>query len=182
MLIQSTPLDGAALIDLKRLEDDRGFFARSFCRQEFLDAGLEPLVEQANISFNHKAGTLRGMHFQFSPHQETKLVRCIRGAIYDVIVDLRPDSATFMQHFGAELTEDNCTSLFVPRDFGHGYLALTDGATVHYQVSTAYAPGAEGGLRWDDPELGLSWPIPPTVISDKDANWPLLSEKPWGSR
>jgi dTDP-4-dehydrorhamnose 3,5-epimerase len=182
MLIHSTPLAGAALIDLKRLEDDRGFFARSFCRQEFLDAGLDPVVEQANISFNHRAGTLRGMHFQFHPHQETKLVRCLRGAIYDVIVDLRPDSPTFMQHFGAELTEDNMTSLLVPKDFGHGYIALTDGATVHYQVSYPYTPGAESGLRWDDPELGITWPMQPTVLSDKDASWPLLSERSLAER
>lgn len=182
MLIQPTPLDGAALIDLKRLEDDRGFFARSFCRQEFIDAGLDPVVEQTNISFNHQAGTLRGMHFQFSPHQETKLVRCLRGAIWDVIVDLRPGSPTFMHHFGVDLTEDNMTSLLVPKDFGHGYIALTDGATVHYQVSTAYVPGAEGGLRWDDPDLALPWPIRPTVISPKDTAWPLLSEQPLSDR
>lgn len=182
MLIHQTPLAGAALIDLKRLEDDRGFFARAFCRQEFLDAGLDPVVEQTNISFNHKAGTLRGMHFQFAPHQETKLVRCLRGAIYDVIVDLRPDSPTFMQHFGAELNEDNMTSLLVPKDFGHGYLALTDGAVVHYQVSYPYTPGAESGLRHDDPELGIEWPMTPTVVSEKDASWPLLSEVPLAER
>jgi len=182
MLIQPTPLAGAALIDLKLLEDDRGFFARSFCRQEFIDAGLEPLVEQANMSYNHKAGTLRGMHYQRDPHAETKLVRCIRGAIYDVIVDLRPDSETYLQHFGAELTADNRTSLFVPRNFAHGYISLTDGAEVHYQVSTAYAPGAEQGLRHDDPALGIDWPIEPVVISPKDAAWPLLSELPMDQR
>ncbi len=182
MLIQPTPLLGAALIDLKLLEDDRGFFARSFCRQEFLDAGLEPAVEQANMSFNHRAGTLRGMHLQRSPHQETKLVRCFRGAIYDVIVDLRPDSETYLQHFGAELSQDNRTSLFVPRDFAHGYLSLIDGAEVHYQVSQSYVPGAEVGLRWDDPRLDIRWPIEPVVVSEKDAAWPLLSDLPLDQR
>jgi dTDP-4-dehydrorhamnose 3,5-epimerase len=176
MLIHTTPLPGAALIDLKLLEDDRGFFARSFCRQEFLDAGLEPLVEQANISFNHKAGTLRGLHFQLEPDAETKLIRCYRGAIYDVIVDLRPESSTYLEWFGAELTEDNRTAMYVPRNFAHAYLTLTDKAEVMYQVSTAYTPGAERGLRWDDPAIGIEWPIPPVLVSEKDAAWPLLSE------
>ncbi len=176
MLIHTTPLEGAALIDLKLLEDDRGFFARSFCRQEFLDAGLEPLVEQANISFNFLAGTLRGLHYQLAPDAETKLVRCFRGAIWDVIVDLRPDSPTRLQWFGAELSAENRTAMYVPREFAHAYVTLTDEAEVMYQVSTPYTPGAERGLRWNDPELGIQWPIPPAVVSDKDAGWPLLSE------
>ncbi|NMH96095.1 dTDP-4-dehydrorhamnose 3,5-epimerase [Pseudonocardia acidicola] len=176
MQIHSTPLAGSALIDLKRLEDDRGFFARSFCRQEFIDAGLEPLVEQANISFNYAKGTLRGFHYQLEPNAETKLIRCYRGAIYDVIVDLRPESPTYLQHFGAELTDDNRTAMFVPRDFAHAYLTLTDNAEVMYQVSTAYTPGAERGLRWNDPELGVQWPAEVTTVSEKDAAWPLLSE------
>lgn len=176
MLINTTPLPGAALVDLKLLEDDRGFFARSFCRQEFIDAGLDPLVEQANISFNHKAGTLRGLHYQREPNAETKLVRCYRGAIYDVIVDLRPTSPTYLKWFGAELSEDNRTAMYVPRNFAHAYLTLTDSAEVMYQVSTAYTPGAERGLRWNDPELAITWPIAPVVVSGKDAAWPLLSE------
>ncbi|MGH3565076.1 MAG: dTDP-4-dehydrorhamnose 3,5-epimerase [Pseudonocardia sp.] len=176
MQIRTTPLAGAAVIDLKRLEDDRGFFARSFCRQEFIDAGLHPLVEQANVSFNHKAGTFRGFHYQLDPHAEAKLVRCYRGAIYDVIVDLRPESPTYMQHFGVELTEENRTALYVPRHFAHAYLTLTDRAEVLYQVTTAYAPGFERGLRWDDPTLGVEWPVEITTISEKDAAWPLLSE------
>ncbi|MGH8922134.1 MAG: dTDP-4-dehydrorhamnose 3,5-epimerase family protein, partial [Actinomycetes bacterium] len=147
MQILPTPLDGAALIDLKLLEDDRGFFARAFCRQEVIDAGLEPLIEQANISFNHKAGTLRGFHYQLEPNAETKLIRCYRGAIYDVIVDLREDSPTYLQWFGAELNEQNRTAMYVPRNFAHAYLTLTDGAEVIYQVSTPYTPGAERGLR-----------------------------------
>jgi dTDP-4-dehydrorhamnose 3,5-epimerase len=175
MQIHTTPLPGSALVDLKLLEDDRGFFARAFCRQEF-DAGLEPLVEQANISFNHKAGTLRGFHYQLEPNAETKFIRCYRGAIYDVIVDLRPESPTYLKWFGAELTEDNRTAMYVPRNFAHAYLTLTDKAEVMYQVSTAYTPGAERGLRWDDPAIGVDWPIPPMIISEKDAAWPLLSE------
>lgn len=182
MLIQPTPLAGAALIDLKLLEDDRGFFARSFCRQEFIDAGLEPMVEQSNMSYNHKAGTLRGMHYQREPHGETKLIRCFRGAVYDVIVDLRPESETFLQHFGVELSEDNRSSLFIPRNFAHGYITLTDRAEVHYQVSTAYTPGAEQGLRFDDPVLGIQWPSQPVVVSQKDRSWPLVSEVPVESR
>jgi dTDP-4-dehydrorhamnose 3,5-epimerase len=175
MQIHTTPLPGAALVDLKLLEDDRGFFARAFCRQEFVDAGLEPLVEQANISYNHKAGTLRGFHYQLEPNAETKLIRCYRGAIYDVIVDLRQESPTYLQWFGAELSEDNRTAMYVPRLFAHAYLTLTDAAEVIYQVSTPYTPGAERGLRWDDPALAVDWPIPPAIVSEKDAAWPLLS-------
>lgn len=176
MQITPTPLDGAALVDLTRLEDDRGFFARSFCRQEFLDAGLDPVVEQANVSFNHRAGTLRGFHYQTEPNTEAKLVRCLRGAILDVIVDLRPESPTYLRHFGAELSADNRTALYVPHHFGHAYLTLTDDAEVLYFVSTAYAPGFERGLRYDDPALGVTWPIEVSTISDKDAAWPLLAE------
>lgn len=178
MQIQTTPLAGAVLVDVRRLEDQRGFFARTFCRQEFLDAGLDPVVEQANISFNHHAGTLRGFHYQLDPNAEAKLVRCSRGAIYDVIVDLRPESPTYLEHFGVELTEDNRTALYVPRHFAHSYVTLVAGAEVHYQVTTAYAPGFERGLRFDDPTLGVRWPVAITTISAKDAAWPLLSEVP----
>lgn len=171
MKITSTHIPGVAIIDLQLLEDDRGFFARSFCRQEFIDAGLEPLVEQCNVSFNHRAGTLRGMHLQVQPAPEAKLVRCTRGAIVDQIVDLRPDSPTRLQHVSVDLTEDNRRALYVPPFFAHGYLTLTDGAEVAYQVSGAYTPGTERGLRYDDPALGLSWPIAITVISDKDRSW-----------
>lgn len=182
MQITPTPLAGAALVDLKLIEDDRGFFARTFCRQEFIDAGLDPLVEQANIAFNHKAATMRGFHYQVGPNAETKLVRCYRGAIYDVIVDLRPESPTYLKSFGVELTESNRTALFVPREFAHGYVTLTDNTEIGYQVSAAYAPGAEGGLRWDDPALGVEWPVQPTILSAKDAAWPLLSEQALDAR
>jgi dTDP-4-dehydrorhamnose 3,5-epimerase len=170
----TTHIEGPAIIDLELREDDRGFFARSFCRQEFIDAGLSPVVEQCNVSFNHSAGTLRGMHYQLDPAPEAKLVRCTRGAIVDIIVDVRPDSPTRFQHVAVELTADNRRSLYVPPYFAHGYLTLTDGAEVTYQVSAAYTPGVERGLRYDDPALNLPWPIDMQVISDKDANWPLL--------
>jgi dTDP-4-dehydrorhamnose 3,5-epimerase len=176
MRIRKTPLLGAALVDLERIEDDRGFFARSFCRREFIDAGLDPLVEQANISFNQKIGTMRGFHYQLDPHAEAKLVRCYRGAIHDVIVDLRPESPTYMRHFAVELTEDNRTALYVPRHFAHAFLTLADRAEVLYQITPAYAPGFGRGLRWDDPALGVEWPIGITTISEQDATWPLLSE------
>ena len=177
MNITTTPLSGVAVIDLERKEDDRGFFARTFDREEFADAGLEPLVEQCNLSYNHKAGTLRGMHYQVAPATEAKLVRCTAGAIVDVIVDVRPDSPTYLQHYAIELSADNRRALYVPPMFAHGYQALTDGAEVSYQVSEAYTPGTERGLRHDDPALGLSWPLPVSVISPKDAGWPLMGDQ-----
>jgi dTDP-4-dehydrorhamnose 3,5-epimerase len=177
MRLTSTELAGTAIVDLELREDDRGFFARTFCREEFAAAGLEPLVEQCNLSYNHRAGTLRGMHYQLAPAEEAKLVRCTRGAIVDVIVDMRPESATYLQHVAVELTADNRRALYVPPMFAHGYLTLADGAEVVYQVSQAYTPGAEAGLRYDDPALGISWPVPVTVISPKDAAWPLLAER-----
>lgn len=177
MIINQTPIDGPAIIDLELRSDDRGFFARTFCRDEFVAAGLEPAVEQCNQSFNHVAGTLRGMHFQVAPHPEAKLVRCIRGAIVDIIVDLRPDSVTRLQHVAVELTADNRRAFYVPPYFAHGYQALVDDTEVSYQVGGTYEPSAERGLRFDDPDLGLAWPIPVSVISAKDASWPLLADR-----
>ncbi len=177
MIISTTPLAGPAIIDLELKQDERGFFARSFDRESFAAAGLEPVVEQCNVSFNHRAGTLRGMHFQVAPATEAKLVRCTAGAIVDIIVDVRPDSPTYLQHYAIELTADNRRALYVPPMFAHGYQALTDGAEVSYQVSEAYTPGTERGLRHDDPALGLSWPLPVSVISAKDAAWPLMGEQ-----
>ena len=177
-LMKFTTFDiaGPALVDLEFREDDRGWFARMFCREEFVAAGLEPLVEQGNQSYNFKAGTLRGMHYQTGDAPETKLVRCIRGAIVDIIVDMRPDSPTRLQHIAVELTADNRKALYVPPMFAHGYLTLTDDAEVTYLVSGKYTPSAERGLRYDDPALALPWPIPVSVISPKDAAWPLLEE------
>ena len=177
MKITTTSLVGLAVIELERNEDERGFFARTFDRTDFDAAGLEPLVQQCNLSYNHKAGTLRGMHYQVTPATEAKLVRCTAGAIVDIVVDVRPESPTFLQHYAIELTAVNRRALYVPPMFAHGFQTLTDGAEVTYQVSQAYTPGTERGLRHDDPVLRLSWPRPVSVISSKDASWPLMAEQ-----
>jgi dTDP-4-dehydrorhamnose 3,5-epimerase len=174
MLFTETKLKGAFIIDLDHREDNRGFFARTFCANEFEQHGLKPSVAQCNLSFNHKKGTLRGMHYQTPPAAETKLIRCTQGAIYDVIVDMRPDSPTYLSHIGVELTAENRRALYVPEMFAHGYQALTDGAEVVYQVGEFYTPGYERGLRYNDPILGIEWPTEVTVISEKDAAWALL--------
>ncbi|CAM3526469.1 dTDP-4-dehydrorhamnose 3,5-epimerase [Deinococcus frigens] len=174
MIFTETKLKGAFIIDLELREDERGGFARTFCMNEFEAHGLKPQVAQCNLSFNHKAGTLRGMHYQLAPAAETKLVRCTRGAIVDVIVDLRPESDTYLEHVAVELNDDNRRALYVPELFAHGYQALSDGAEVSYQVGEFYTPGSERGLRYDDPRLGIQWPMPVSVISEKDAAWPLL--------
>jgi dTDP-4-dehydrorhamnose 3,5-epimerase len=171
MIFTETKLKGAFIIDLELRGDDRGAFARTFCAKEFEDHGLKPTVAQCNLSFNYKAGTLRGMHYQVPPAAESKLVRCTQGAIYDVIIDLRPDSPTYMQHIGVELTADNRRALYVPELFAHGYQALTDGAEVTYQVGEFYTPGYERGIRYDDPAFNIEWMMPITVISEKDASW-----------
>jgi dTDP-4-dehydrorhamnose 3,5-epimerase len=176
MIFTETPLKGAFIIDIERREDPRGFFARVFCQKEFADHGLKPVIAQSNVAYNTAQGTLRGMHFQYPPAPETKLVRCTRGAILDVIVDLRPESPTFLQHVAVELTEDNHRALYVPERFAHGYQALVDGTETSYQVGEFYTPSTEGGLRHDDPRLALSWPLPITEMSPKDAAWPLLDE------
>ncbi len=178
MKILTTPIEGVAIVELERKEDDRGFFARTYDRDEFVRAGLEPAVEQCNLSYNHRAGTVRGMHLQVAPHPETKLVRCVRGALVDIIVDLRPGSPTRLQHVAVELTADNRRALFVPAYFGHGFQTLVDDTEAVYQVSGAYTPQAERGLRHDDPDLALPWPMPAAVISDKDRSWPLLADRP----
>jgi dTDP-4-dehydrorhamnose 3,5-epimerase len=175
MIFTTTPIEGVAIIDLELRSDDRGHFARIFDRGEFIANGLEPMVEQGNLSYNYKAGTLRGMHLQIAPHPEAKLIRCINGAIVDIIVDMRPDSPTRLQHVAVELSAENRRAFYVPPFFAHGYQTLTDDAEVTYQVSGSYAPAAERGLRHDDPELGLPWPLPVAVISDKDKAWPLVS-------
>jgi dTDP-4-dehydrorhamnose 3,5-epimerase len=173
-----TPLEGAHVIEPNLVEDDRGGFARTFCAREFVEHGLSDVVAQANLSFNHRRGTLRGMHYQLPPAAEAKLVRCTRGAIHDVIVDMRPDSPTYLAHFAIELSEGNRTALYVPELFAHGYQALTDGAEVVYQVSEFYAPGYELGLMYDDPALGIDWPLPVSVISEKDRSWPRYEGAP----
>jgi dTDP-4-dehydrorhamnose 3,5-epimerase len=180
VIITSTELPGPAVVELEIRSDERGGFARTFCREEFTAAGLDPAVEQCNLSFNHVAGTLRGMHWQVPPFGEPKLVRCTRGAIIDIIVDMREDSPTRLQHVAVELSASNRRALYVPAYFAHGYQTLDDDTEVVYQVGAAYAPGAERGLRHDDPSLGLTWPVPVSMISDKDASWPLLD--PAGAR
>jgi dTDP-4-dehydrorhamnose 3,5-epimerase len=172
VIILETPLKGAFTIDLERRSDERGFFARTFCRKEFDAAGLNTQLVQCNLSYNYLRGTLRGMHFQTPPAAEVKVVRCTRGVICDVIVDLRPESPTYLSHYAVELSSDNGRALYVPEMFAHGYQALTEGAEVAYQVTEYYTPGCERGIRYDDAMLAISWPLPVTSISEKDATWP----------
>jgi dTDP-4-dehydrorhamnose 3,5-epimerase len=166
-------LPGAYLIELDRIEDERGFFARTFCRDEFAEHGLETEVVQANTAFNRRSGTLRGMHFQAAPHEESKLVRCTRGAVYDVIVDLRPGSPTHTRWVGVELTAENDVMLYVPKGFAHGYQTLVDETETSYLMSEHYEPSAASGVRWNDPAFGIDWPeTEERVINDRDRTWP----------
>ena len=172
MIFNKTKLEGAYIVELQKHEDERGFFARGWCQEEFEQAGLIPKVVQANISYNPYKGTLRGMHMQNAPYEETKFIRCTRGALYDVIVDLRQDSLTFMQWIGVELTEKNYRMLYVPRGFAHGFQTLEADTEAFYMVSEFYTPSAEQGYRYNDPAFGIEWPLPVTTMSDKDKNWP----------
>ncbi len=172
MIFVETKLPGAFIVDLEPREDSRGFFARAWCEREFEEHGLETRLVQCNLSFNHSEGTVRGMHFQLPPHEEAKLIRCTRGAIYDVLVDLRPDSPAYMDWIGVELTAENRRTVYAPVGVAHGYQTLADETETFYQVSEFYAPGAEGGVRWNDPAFGIEWPLPVRVISEKDASWP----------
>ena len=173
MIFRETKLAGAFIIDLEKREDERGFFARAWCEKEFAEHGLATRLVQCNLSYNARPGTLRGMHYQVAPHEETKLVRCFRGAIFDVIIDLRRDSKTYKQWVGVELSADNRRALYVPEGFAHGYQTLTPDAETFYQVSEFYAPEAERGVRWNDPAFGIKWPeTPERVISEKDTAFP----------
>jgi dTDP-4-dehydrorhamnose 3,5-epimerase len=173
MVFKETRLGGSYVIDLEAIEDERGFFARTWCAREFADHGLNPHLAQGNVSFNRRKGTLRGMHFQKPPHEEAKVVRCTRGAIYDIIVDLRPDSPTFKSWIGVELTAENRSMLYVPEGFAHGYQTLVDDAETLYLVSEFYAPEAEAGVRWNDPAFAIQWPDPDgAFLSEKDRSWP----------
>ena len=176
MIFTETKLSGAFIIDLQLREDDRGFFARAFCQHEFEEHGLKPVIAQANIGFNRRKGTLRGMHFQYPPAPETKLVRASRGAVLDIIVDLRPESPTYLQHVTVELSADNHRGIYIPERFAHGYQALADDTETTYHVGEFYTPGAEGGLPYDDPRLGLTWPLPVSAMSEKDREWKPLAE------
>jgi dTDP-4-dehydrorhamnose 3,5-epimerase len=170
--LQPTDLPGAYVIEQERHADERGFFARTWCAQELSARGLEAALAQCSVSFNRRRGTLRGLHYQAPPHAEVKVVRCTRGAVYDVAVDLRPDSPSFRRWTAAELTADNGRALYIPRGFAHGLYVLADDTEVTYQISAPYAPEAARGLRWDDPFLGVDWPGPVEVIAPRDREFP----------
>jgi dTDP-4-dehydrorhamnose 3,5-epimerase len=175
MIFIPTKLSGVYIIEPEPHHDARGFFARTFCAREFEEQGLAKEFVQCSISSNRTQGTLRGVHYQESPACETKLVRCTSGAIYDVVVDLRQDSPTYLEHLGVELTAQNRRALYIPEMFAHGLQTLAEETEVFYQISQFYAPDKSTGLRFDDPKLGIRWPLPVTVINDKDMNWPLLA-------
>jgi dTDP-4-dehydrorhamnose 3,5-epimerase len=174
MRFTPTPLRGAFVVEPEPHVDERGLFARTFCSREFAEHGLATTFVQCSVSLNRLRGTLRGMHYQRPPACEVKLVRCTAGSIYDVIVDVRPDSPTYRQHFGVELTAANRRALYIPEMFAHGFQSLQDDSEVFYQISEFYTPDASTGLRFDDPALGIAWPLPVTVMSEKDRLWPLL--------
>jgi dTDP-4-dehydrorhamnose 3,5-epimerase len=177
MRFAETELKGAFVVELETIRDNRGFFACSFSTKEFEERGLQPLVAQCNVSFNVRKGTLRGMHFSVPPSPETKLVRCTRGVILDVIVDLRPDSPTYLRHVAVELSAANRRALYVPPLFAHGYQTLTDDSEVHYQIDRLYDPATQRGYRYDDPAFGIDWPLEVTEISEKDAAAPLVGDR-----
>ena len=173
MIFKETKLKGAFLIEVKKLEDNRGFFGRAWCQKEFKEHSLVTDLAQMNVAFNNKNGILRGMHYQAAPYEEVKLVRCTRGAVYDVIIDLRPNSDTYKQWIGVELTADNYRMLYVPAGFAHGYQTLTDNSEIFYLVSEYYKATAEKGVRWDDSAFNIEWPsVSKRIISEKDSRWP----------
>jgi len=175
MIFTELSLKGAFLVEVKKLEDERGFFGRAFCKNEFLEHGLNPNFVQINTSLSKKKGTIRGMHYQVDPYQEVKFIRCTRGRIWDVIIDLRPESPTFMKWAGNELSADNCRMVYVPGNFAHGFISLEDNSEVYYPVTQFYTPGAERGLRWDDPAFSIQWPIEVILVSEKDKAHPKFS-------
>ena len=175
MIFDPTPLDGAYVIQPERRGDERGFFTRTYCVNEFAELGLNTTLCQANAAYTAARGTTRGMHYQIEPHSEVKLLRCTRGRVFDAIVDMRENSKTYLQWFGVELNAENGTQLYVPEGFANGYQVLEDDSEISYLVSQFYEPSAERGLRWDDPRIGIEWPLTADVeISDKDAAWELL--------
>jgi len=179
MKFKETKLAGAYVVELEPHRDERGFFARSWCEEEFGRQGLITRMVQSNVSLNLHKGTLRGLHFQKYPHEEVKLVRCTRGQVFDVMVDLRPESPTFKQWVGAELSEDNHTMLYVPRRFGHGFITLSEQSEVFYQVSHPYDRDTASGAPWDDPAFGIKWPIEPAIISQADRSWAKFEQSPF---
>ena len=182
MRFAETSIPGAFVVDLDRREDDRGFFARAFCVEEFRAHGLEPAVVQANLSFNGRRGTLRGLHYQSPPALERKFFRCIRGATFHVVVDMRPDSDAYLRWFGVELSAESGRGLYIPALCAAGYQALTNEAEVLYLVSEFYSPEHERGVRYDDPVLAIEWPLPAAGVSEKDRSWPLVGVVPAGTR
>lgn len=172
MIFRETELKGAFIIEPQRNEDERGFFARTWCQQEFIAHGLNPRVVQCNVSFNRHRGTMRGMHFQEAPYAEARLVLCTQGAIYDVIIDLRRESSTFARWVAVNLTAEECNMIYVPEGFAHGFLTLLDDTEVFYQMSEFYHPDSVRGVRWDDPKFQIQWPLVPTVISNRDHSYP----------
>lgn len=174
MKFEQTYLQGAWVIELNAHKDERGYFARGFCKEEFNKHHINSNIVQSNVSFSKSAGTLRGMHFQKSPAAETKLIRCSQGALYDVIIDLRKGSPTYLKHFGIELSASNFKMLYVPQGFAHGFITLVDNTEAIYMVSEYYTPSLEFGVRYNDPQFSIKWPIPTQLISDKDASWPLF--------
>lgn len=172
MIFHRTIIPGACVVELEKRADERGFFARGWCRQEFADESLCDRFVQMNISFNRHRHTLRGFHYQVAPHREDKLLRCVRGALHDVMIDLRPDSQTYMRHIAVELNATNYLALLVPKGCANAFLTLEDNTEANYLVSESYAPADERGVRWNDPAFGISWPAEPAVISEKDQNWP----------
>jgi dTDP-4-dehydrorhamnose 3,5-epimerase len=174
--ITQLEVDGVHLVELEPFSDDRGFFARSFDSEQFAHRGMRPEVAQCNVSYNRTAGTVRGLHLSLPGHPESKFVRCTRGAVVDVAVDVRPDSPTYLKHVMVELTADNHSALYLPPHMAHAFQTLTDDAEVLYMVSVPYAPGAEIGYRYDDAAFGLSWPLPVSAISEKDAAWPAFDD------
>ena len=173
MIFHASPLPGVTLIEAAKAQDERGAFMRSWCRESFAAAGLDFTPIQASLSENTRLHTLRGMHFQLAPAAEQKLIRCLRGAVFDVLVDLRPDQPSYLQHIAMTLDSSLANAVFVPRGIAHGFLTLTDDAVVEYMIDTPYAPELAHGVRWDDPAFGIAWPAAPEVISDRDRAWPL---------
>ncbi|MDP2480841.1 MAG: dTDP-4-dehydrorhamnose 3,5-epimerase [Candidatus Palauibacterales bacterium] len=172
MIFRETEISGARVVEVERLEDERGFFARTWCSSEFQDAGLSPRLVQCSLSFNRERGTLRGLHYQAAPYREAKLVRCTMGSIHDVIVDLRADSPTYLEHVSAVLTAENRLAIYVPEGCAHGFQTLEDDTEVFYQMTEFYESSAGRGVRWDDPALRIEWPLEPTVISERDRGYP----------
>lgn len=176
MIFRESGLSGCYIIEPERSEDARGFFARTFDAEEFRSRGLNPSVAQCSISHNHKIGTLRGLHYQAAPHEEAKLVRCLRGRVFDVVVDIRPGSETYLKWRGFLLDGESRTAVYVPEGLAHGFLTIVDDCELLYQISVGYVVRSAKGVRWDDPDIGIDWPMPPICVSSRDSSWPLMRE------